>query len=573
MPLNFTSLIGTQLWFPLFVIGCLEALAIYTWQFRKELGARWQSYGIVCKGGWLLALVCAQISTGIAQRMFWISVYQMLALLLSFIWFRFIAQISGFERRMPRWVIYILGGFVALAWLIILTNGWHGWYWKSVRMTGTELWLTAGSAIRVARIVAYLTNAFTVFINVRWALRSAGLRRRQAAWFLLPSLIVWFGHFMTILPGSKVLAPLPTVFLLSSALTVWAYQRWLMYGILSLAQDTVVKTMIDGLMVVDEADYIVEMNAVAKFIFQGLPVAKGSPFQNALEAWPALAASCDDKGAAALEASRKVAGSLRTFHVTLTPLRTVAAHRLGQILVFKDVTLEKQQQARIVEQQKALSTLVERQRLGRELHDGPGQIWSFLSMQAQAARTLIARQKFEQAEQLLDRLVQVVQEVHTGLRESINGLQIGVCGGQGLRQALEEQLQWYREHCDLNTDLIVRGQWQGGILAPNVEVQLLRILQEALANVRKSACANRVRVVVEREEDNLNILVEDDGRGFDPILLGQQTGHHGLAIMRERADEIGAQLTIESQRESGTRIRLQLSVAADATMAIEEVRS
>jgi signal transduction histidine kinase len=99
-----------------------------------------------------------------------------------------------------------------------------------------------------------------------------------------------------------------------------------------------------------------------------------------------------------------------------------------------------------------------------------------------------------------------------------------------------------------------------------VEAQLLRIVQEALANVRKSAKASRVQVVVEREQDQLKILVEDDGCGFDPAQSEQRTGHHGLLMMRERADEIGALLTVDSRVGTGARIRLLVPIPAPALL-------
>lgn len=92
--------------------------------------------------------------------------------------------------------------------------------------------------------------------------------------------------------------------------------------------------------------------------------------------------------------------------------------------------------------------LAERQRISRELHDGRGQLWSFLGMQVQAARTLIVKQKFDLADQRLERLQQVIQDAHAGLRESITGLQADVSGDRGFLDALEDQLRWYREQCD-----------------------------------------------------------------------------------------------------------------------------
>jgi two-component system nitrate/nitrite sensor histidine kinase NarX len=101
------------------------------------------------------------------------------------------------------------------------------------------------------------------------------------------------------------------------------------------------------------------------------------------------------------------------------------------------------------------------------------------------------------------------------------------------------------------------------MLAPSTEAQLLHILQEALANARKSAQANLVRIVIEKQDGHIVFLVEDDGCGFDPAVSGQRVGHHGLAIMRERAEEIGAQLTIDSYPEGGTRVELRVPLVAE----------
>jgi signal transduction histidine kinase len=131
-------------------------------------------------------------------------------------------------------------------------------------------------------------------------------------------------------------------------------------------------------------------------------------------------------------------------------------------------------------------------------------------------------------------------------------------------QALEEQLEWYRRHCDFAAELHLRCAWSPAMVSPVAAAQALRIVQEALANVRKSAAASRVRVIVERDGGQLQIAVEDDGRGFDPEAARRQPGHHGLNIMRERAEEIGGRLEIASTPGSGSKVSLILPLAAEA---------
>jgi len=558
----FAARIGTHLWVTLVAVAVMEGIAVYSWRFRKEPGARSLMCIQVCKATWLLSLLLASQSREPDSFLFWMNLCVIASLLVVFFWFRFISQVSDFEREGSGWITAVMGGAVSVSCLIVLTNSWHGWFWRLAGMEAGVPKLLDGPANQPLMLVEELMGVFTLGLFARWVLRSAGLRRRQAWLMLIGSLFSWLGHVLVSVPGSSVIAPLPSSFFLSSVIVSWAYFRWRIFSIVPLAKEVVVNTMIDGLMVLDESDQIVEMNPTAQAIFVGWP----GTLAAAVNAWPALAGFNGQGCAPTLEASREVDGTLRFYHATQTPLRTSAGYRLGRVLVFKDVTTEKQQQERIVEQQKALSMLAERRKLGRELHDGPGQIWSFLSMQAHAARKLIAKQDYAQADHRLVRLLEIVQGAHVGLRESITGLQASVSGEQGLLRALEEQLNWYREHCEFQTELVVHCAWPDDLLSPSVEAQLLRIVQEALANARKSAQASRVQVVIDREADHLKILVEDDGCGFDSGQSERRTGHYGLLMMRERANEIGAQFTVDSRLGAGARIRLLVPISAPALL-------
>jgi signal transduction histidine kinase len=274
-----------------------------------------------------------------------------------------------------------------------------------------------------------------------------------------------------------------------------------------------------------------------------------------IEAWPELAPLLDGSGPARLEAGLATAGGRVTQQITQTPLHTPAGHLLGRVLVFKDVTREREQQARLMDQERALTMVEERRRLGRELHDN-GQIWFFLSAQAQAVRNWLDQKNLERAGTCLDRLQTVIEESSVDMRESITGLQTGLSGGRDLVAVLEETLDWYRRHCGLQATLLTRTTWNADWLAPTAQEQLLRIVQEALANIRKHAQARRVQVTLAGEPGGLVVQIEDDGRGFDVGAASQAAGHFGLKMMRERAAAIGASLSIESSPGAGCRLLL-----------------
>jgi signal transduction histidine kinase len=320
-----------------------------------------------------------------------------------------------------------------------------------------------------------------------------------------------------------------------------------------------VRSTIDALVVIDEEGYIVRMNQAARSIFPRA-TAEGDRFESISQDSPALLSLRAAGAPQALEASWEIAGSTRFFLVQTTSLYASAEWLLGQVFCFRDITNEKAQQARIVEQEKAISLLEERSRIGRELHDGQGQSWSYVSMQLLAIERRMEQGEAARAAQLVTELRSAVQDSHIDLRETITALHIGRDTlKHGLLHAIEEQLRWYREHCGWQAHLELECAWQEEMLAPQSKVQLLRIMQEALANVRKHAEATSVRVAIRRAGDALCFIIEDNGGGFDPDETARRSGHHGLRMMRERADEIGAELCVQSSRGAGSRVTVRLA--------------
>ena len=101
---------------------------------------------------------------------------------------------------------------------------------------------------------------------------------------------------------------------------------------------------------------------------------------------------------------------------------------------------------------------------------------------------------------------------------------------------------------------------QAVVLAPMAEVQLMRIIQEALSNVRKHACAKNVQLVFAVSDSSVQIGICDDGQGFDSALVQVQSDRFGLQAMRERAEALGGRFEVISQPSQGTQVKVQLPV-------------
>jgi len=197
----------------------------------------------------------------------------------------------------------------------------------------------------------------------------------------------------------------------------------------------------------------------------------------------------------------------------------------------------------------------ERSLIARELHDSIAQSLAFLKIQVQLLRDAVARGNEGARNASIDELDTGVRECYADVRELLVHFRTRT-QDEDIEGALRATLSKFEHQTGVPTYLSMSGQ--GRPLAPDVQIQVLHIVQEALSNVRKHASARTVLLRVERHP-RWRFEVHDDGCGFDPGAVPPDSLHVGLGIMRERAERIGAQLAIDSAAgRPGTCVRLEL---------------
>jgi signal transduction histidine kinase len=213
-----------------------------------------------------------------------------------------------------------------------------------------------------------------------------------------------------------------------------------------------------------------------------------------------------------------------------------------------------------------LAVLQERARLSREIHDELAQRLGAMQLMVSLTGEYLAHEQVSQASAVITRLRTTLSEAYGDLRDVIYDLRTVISSNMGFLDALREYLADYRSHYGMEISLEADGGDESG-LTGRAQVQVFRIIQEALTNVRKHAQAKQVRIRTVRQGDQMQISVEDDGQGFDPSGVSAESGTcFGLLVMHERAESIGGTLTVESQIGAGTRIviRCPAHVVEDA---------
>jgi len=209
--------------------------------------------------------------------------------------------------------------------------------------------------------------------------------------------------------------------------------------------------------------------------------------------------------------------------------------------------------ARLSERVQALAVVEERERIGRDLHDGIIQRIYGVTLGLDDVPE-IALQDPAAAAERVDRAIDALHAAIAEIRTFIYGLRPVLDGPSRMADALES----LAEETRLNTALQLEVTAAGVAAIPvAIGTELLSIAREALSNVIRHAAATHATVEVRAANREARLEIADDGTGFDATLPGPG-GHHGLANMRRRAESLGGRLVVESAPDRGTRIIVTL---------------
>lgn len=202
--------------------------------------------------------------------------------------------------------------------------------------------------------------------------------------------------------------------------------------------------------------------------------------------------------------------------------------------------------------------LQERERLAREIHDTLSQGFTSIVMHLEAAEQALPDDPVT-LRRHMDRARETARDSLRQAREVVHDLRPDLLAERSLPQAIERVgARWSEEH-----EIAVTTTTTGNVvvLPPGVDVTLLRVTQEALANVRKHAQATAVTVTLSYMGDVVVLDVQDDGAGLDGASPPPFGGGFGLKAMRERVEQLGGKMLVESEAGEGTTLMIEMPIA------------
>jgi signal transduction histidine kinase len=553
------------IWPPLAGAIFVAALGFYGWRRRSVPGALWFAIASLFAALVLLAMAPEAAAVAAATKIAWYKVQVIWEIATATAMTCFVLEYTYPGRWLTRRNLTLLALPPLLILLLVLVNDsqlmWRG---LEVAPDGAVVpHLTTVGAIAVAYAVGLvLINAAAVL----WLFVRSPQHRWPAS-LILAGMIASRGVFLLDLtnsPWAIALDPLVVTILLPWTMYAIALFGFHILDPLPAARTVAIEQMQEGMVVMDAHGRVASLNpTAASMLSTSTAHARGKTLDELLPAFPDICARLRDAASGPegdtpyrTEISLGLGHDARLFALDCSVLEDFRGLPVGHLLMLRDVTEQRRAQAQTLEQQRTLAVLQERERLARELHDNLGQVLGFVNVQGQAVRHLLARGEIAEADDQVARLVEVAREADTDIRESILGLRVALTEG-GLWPALESYLNQYQQRCGIQAELRRPQTLGDGAFEPQVEVQLLRIVQEALTNARKHARARSVCVAFAAQDGRVQVTVQDDGCGFDPVrIFDDSAGRVGLRVMRERAEEIGGTLAVRSAPGEGTQVIL-----------------
>ncbi len=210
----------------------------------------------------------------------------------------------------------------------------------------------------------------------------------------------------------------------------------------------------------------------------------------------------------------------------------------------------------------------ERNSLARDLHDGLAQSINYIGLKTQLVRKLYQAGQTEQVLQEIERITRAAELARTDVREVLYGLR-HTERDRPLALALTDLVHSLSDLSGIKTSLTTSPVEEWPPISITTQLQLLRIVQEALANIQKHSQAQQAQVEALYWPDRrlIRLSIKDTGVGFEPEQTGESSQHFGLTIMRERAERLGAVLQISSQPGVGTEIVVEYQLPVPTSAA------
>ena len=542
------------IWPMVTAIAFTAVVGIYSWRHRSVPGAKGLAFLMFFWSLEITASTLGLISRELPAKVFWFQIERFCLLPAAVAGLAFALEYAGLDSWLNRRTLTLLAIPALLLIPLTLTNEAHYLIWTRMWLDGRVRY-NPGVLTYPLWVYGFLLGVATISIFI-WLFVRSPLHRWPVGLILfnlfLSRTLFYFTETGLDPVKSTDLFDLGAMIICPVYLV--ALFHFQLFGVVPVARNRAIEQMRDGILVIDAQEHIADLNGAAQELLGVKSKVIGCEAAQVLPAHPRL-----------IELIRKPAPAqdeiwlddAHCYRIRISPLATRRGFELGKLILFYDMSEEKEAQKQLQDHQRTVAMLQERELLGRELHDGIGQMLAAAHLQVKSASELLARGETALVESCLLRLAEVTQEAKESVREYLLGVKSRFSSEQSLVSALRQHIKHYSQSYGIHIELVASPALEEKRIDAVVEAQLQPIIQEALTNVRKHAGAKSARIIFSSYDSQVRVTIEDDGRGFDPGEISEKQGF-GLRSMRGRAEAVGGRLEVNSAPGKGTRVIVQV---------------
>jgi len=480
----------------------------------------------------------------------------------SIAWLAVMMIYTGREKlfyRIRPYIIIVPIFVNVMIWTNPIHNLWRGESYRDLTTTWFPIsFYDYGPLFYFVHIPFALSISFVAiyFLTVSLFFRQSTYRAQLSTLliaFLLP-LIIAILHLIGIQPIAHFNAS-PLVFPISAALTAWAVLGFGFLELTPIARDLVVENMLDLMVVLDKNNRIVDLNPAARnYLIQ----------QETLESNAIIGADINALLPALNMHTEQIAenyhlqedfqikhnGKAHMFDVFISTITRNGGQNAGQLLIFHDITARKQAEQAVYDQIQELAIVNERQRVARELHDSVNQTLFAAGTLADLLPRAIEK-KPEKIPEYATHIQQLIHGATAEMRLVLLELYPDALINTDLGVIIKHLCEAFTGVTGIEIDYTPAMQIN---LEKDAQLAFYRITQEALHNINKHAQATEVSIKLNKIENTVELLIQDNGAGFDAENVSSE--RFGLKNMIDRAKSVGAALNINSVQSKGTTIKL-----------------
>lgn len=534
----------------------LVAIAAYGVYRRHNLGANEFVFAMIASAWWVFCQAFELMALTLPVKLFWANMLYIGAGLSPFAFFLLVLRYTGQDRFItPKNIAAVLSIYF-IFFFLIFTDHHFGLMRTNFSLDTSAIPYVIdkdfGMIFPLYMLFVHTMSVISIALLIITAIRKESVYRRQAVILLISLSMIALSNMIHILglsPSTRFELT-PALFGFAAIFISFGIFQHQLLDLTPIARDLLVERINNGIIVTDINNRIVDINGRALEQFN---LTKQETIGKSLSEVPILNENFDMGNADNIssEVVYNNNGRQLTYEVTSYPLLDKKNILVGHLIIINDITEKKKAEERNIRQAEAISVMRERERVGRELHDGLAQVFGYYNTQTQAIEEYLKRKEYISARQHLEKLITVAQEQHGEIRSQISGIRGIASVNKNFSSALKKHAETFSEQYNIPVAINFSNNLPQDFPRDDYAVELSKIIQEALNNIQKHAGTCQVNISFAKKQDFIELRINDNGKGFNPAAINSG---YGLEIMRERASAIDALLEIESEPGEGTTI-------------------